>query len=198
MNVKVLKKVSTAITCCALISTIMLSTVISASATSGWGGVHMDTTQYSDVKKGNSYGIQIILKRLGYSEVGKVDGYFGTKTETAVKKYQKKKGLTVDGIVGNNTWVKLSDELDYSIMRNILRNSDNADIGIYDTYKIKGSSTTTDCLFLNIGNDQRYTFHNMWLCDNKYTGRGASGSYKLSSEAMAMNTRKTVDDYKKS
>lgn len=38
----------------------------------------------------------------------------------------------------------------------------------------------------------------MWLCDNKYTGRGASGSYKLSSEAMAMNTRKTVDDYNKS
>lgn len=147
MNVKVLKKVSTAITCCALISTIMLSTVISASATSGWGGVHMDTTQYSDVKKGNSYGIQIILKRLGYKDVGIVDGYFGKNTKKAVKQYQDDNNLTVDGIVGNNTWVKFSNELDYSIMRNILRNSDNADIGIYDTYKIKGSSTTTDCFF---------------------------------------------------
>lgn len=198
MNIKALKKVSTAITCCALISTIMLSTVISASATNGWGDVHMDTTQYSDVKKGNSYGIQIILKRLGYKDVGTVDGYFGTKTETAVKKYQKKKGLTVDGIVGNNTWAKLGAERKYSILRNILRNSDNADIGIYDTYSIKGSSTTTDCFFVNIGNDERCTYYNLWLCDNKYTGRGASGSYKLSSEAMVMNTRKTVDDYKKS
>lgn len=52
--------------------------------------------------------LQRLLKQLGYS-VGPsgVDGDFGTKTEGAVKKFQKAKGLTVDGIVGQNTWNKL-------------------------------------------------------------------------------------------
>lgn len=32
-----------------------------------------------------------------------VDGYFGKETKTAVKRFQKKKGLEVDGIVGEKT-----------------------------------------------------------------------------------------------
>jgi Putative peptidoglycan binding domain len=35
------------------------------------------------------------------------DGLFGTKTETAVKNWQSKNSLTVDGIVGPNTWASL-------------------------------------------------------------------------------------------
>ena len=34
----------------------------------------------------------------------KIDGDFGPKTETAVKKFQKDNKLTPDGIVGNKTW----------------------------------------------------------------------------------------------
>ena len=37
----------------------------------------------------------------------KPDGLFGPGTETAVKAFQKKKKLKVDGIVGQNTWTKL-------------------------------------------------------------------------------------------
>jgi hypothetical protein len=33
-----------------------------------------------------------------------IDGDFGSKTESAVKAFQKKAGLTVDGVVGKNTW----------------------------------------------------------------------------------------------
>ena len=35
------------------------------------------------------------------------DGDFGAATEKAVKKFQEKKKLTVDGIIGANTWAKL-------------------------------------------------------------------------------------------
>ena len=37
-----------------------------------------------------------------------VDGIFGPLTEAAVKIFQKVRGLVVDGIVGKNTWAKLS------------------------------------------------------------------------------------------
>ena len=36
-----------------------------------------------------------------------VDGIFGGQTESAVREYQKRKGLVVDGIVGPKTWAKL-------------------------------------------------------------------------------------------
>ena len=43
--------------------------------------------------------IQTKLKRWGYYD-GSVDGIYGSKTLSAVKKFQKKNGLSVDGIAG--------------------------------------------------------------------------------------------------
>ena len=40
-----------------------------------------------------------------------VDGDFGAKTEKAVKEFQKSKGLTADGIVGQRTWDALPDSI---------------------------------------------------------------------------------------
>jgi peptidoglycan hydrolase-like protein with peptidoglycan-binding domain len=46
--------------------------------------------------------LQKALKILGYYS-GTCDGIFGEKTETAVKRFQKAKGLSQDGIAGNGT-----------------------------------------------------------------------------------------------
>lgn len=52
--------------------------------------------------------LQILLIGYGYScGASGVDGDFGSATLAAVKKFQKKMGLTVDGIVGAKTWAKL-------------------------------------------------------------------------------------------
>lgn len=50
--------------------------------------------------------LQKLLNQNGYSL--DVDGIFGSKTQAAVKDYQEKNSLTVDGIVGVNTWGALT------------------------------------------------------------------------------------------
>ena len=60
-------------------------------------------------RKGDSVkALQTILVGYGYS-CGKygIDGDFGEDTLSAVKKFQKDMGMTVDGIVGPQTWAKL-------------------------------------------------------------------------------------------
>ena len=52
--------------------------------------------------------LQMALNSAGYSL--SADGIFGAKTEAAVKDYQRKNGLTVDGIAGPKTWSRLGYE----------------------------------------------------------------------------------------
>lgn len=60
--------------------------------------------------KDGSTGECVKLLQRGLSELydiavdGGTDGIFGAGTEKAVKQFQKKSGLTVDGIVGKKTW----------------------------------------------------------------------------------------------
>ena len=58
-------------------------------------------SQGSDVTE-----LQKLLNKNGYTL--DEDGKFGPKTQAAVKDYQKKNSLAVDGIVGNNTWGALT------------------------------------------------------------------------------------------
>ncbi|NBC02073.1 MAG: peptidoglycan-binding protein, partial [Bacteroidetes bacterium] len=41
---------------------------------------------------------------------GPIDGIFGGGTESAVKAFQRSENITVDGIVGPETWKELFDE----------------------------------------------------------------------------------------
>jgi Putative peptidoglycan binding domain/Helix-turn-helix domain len=47
--------------------------------------------------------VQCLLRRAGYSP-GDVDGIYGDLTQRAVKRFQAKHGLVVDGVVGQHTW----------------------------------------------------------------------------------------------
>lgn len=98
-----IKKGIAVILCCAL----ALGTVDLARAP--WQNVALatpgDTLRHgdenSDVKE-----LQALLIAQGYLK-GKADGKFGDATLTAVKAFQKAKGLTADGAAGQATWNKL-------------------------------------------------------------------------------------------
>ena len=45
--------------------------------------------------------VLVMMKSLGFEQI---DGMFGAKTESAVRDVQAAEGLTVDGVVGPNTW----------------------------------------------------------------------------------------------
>lgn len=62
---------------------------------------------WSDCNDVNRYGydirtVQEQLLCLGYNP-GPVDGCYGSRTRSAVKQFQRDNGLSVDGVVGNNT-----------------------------------------------------------------------------------------------
>ncbi len=65
---------------------------------------------YSTIRYGSSGNdvktLQEYLNNNGYNLT--VDGQFGSKTQAAVRDYQKNNGLSVDGIVGTNTWGSLT------------------------------------------------------------------------------------------
>ena len=68
---------------------------------------------YSTVKYG-SRGEDVIALQMALNNAGyelDTDGIFGTKTQEAVRDYQASKGLTVDGIVGANTWGALNSSI---------------------------------------------------------------------------------------
>ncbi len=69
---------------------------------------------YPLLKRGHSGSYVKFLQQLLESyliPVGTIDGIFGSRTENAVKQFQQENNLSVDGIVGKNTWNALTTNL---------------------------------------------------------------------------------------
>lgn len=86
-------------------------------------GVEYDSMNefiYPVIRSGNSgfnvKTLQESLNKLGYQI--KADSKFGQETETALKKYQERHGLTSDGICGPITWKTIEEELGYNPFTN--------------------------------------------------------------------------------
>lgn len=71
------------------------------------------TTSSGTKKKSKYYSISTVkkvqkkLKKLGY-KCGKADGHCGSKTKSAIKKYQRKKRMTVNGKITKSLLKKLN------------------------------------------------------------------------------------------
>lgn len=51
--------------------------------------------------------VAFVQRFIGAAKTGPADGYFGAKTTSGVKSYQRMRGLRQDGIVGAKTWASL-------------------------------------------------------------------------------------------
>lgn len=82
-----------------------------------WKALQTNTPPAMPVIRSGSQGeavaiAQTVLKNGGFYK-GAVDSKFGPQTETAVRALQTRGNLTVDGIIGNQTWVYLSNLATY-------------------------------------------------------------------------------------
>ena len=88
-------------------SSVSWSTNAPSNQSGGSGTVTIELPVLKKGSTGNSVKtLQIFLNGFGYN-CGTVDGSFGAKTLSAVKQFQSKNKLSVDGSVGKATWTAL-------------------------------------------------------------------------------------------
>jgi peptidoglycan hydrolase-like protein with peptidoglycan-binding domain len=83
----------------AALFSVSVAGVPQAAAAASWPTVQQGATGP------NVQTIQLLLRQRGYSIVA--DGQFGSQTRSVVMSFQQSNGLTVDGVVGSQTWPRL-------------------------------------------------------------------------------------------
>lgn len=100
-------------------------------------GFSVEAERAAVLKTGSKGGevkeVQRRLKQWGYYK-GEADGIFGAGTKAAVIAFQKKNGLTADGIVGASTYRALGMNSSYNVMINQTQNSKPSQYTSSDLY----------------------------------------------------------------
>lgn len=124
--------------------------------------------------------LQNILQQLGYY-TGRIDGIFGSVTRNAVINYQRRNGLTPDGIVGPNTWNSLKPYINgglgfivptnirysYSILQ-INLNSLKELYPFLEISSIGRSINGNDIPMIKIGNGENEVFYSASIHANEW------------------------------
>jgi peptidoglycan hydrolase-like protein with peptidoglycan-binding domain len=77
---------------------------------SGYDSSGYDSSTYSVLRLGDrSPDVRLLQERLSAENfyLGPINGVFGYETDSAVRQFQRERGLLVDGIVGQDTWAAL-------------------------------------------------------------------------------------------
>ena len=101
-----------------IIAVVLMVCTVGVGVWQASGYVQTETVAYAAVLKQGNTGanvrtLQRKLKNWGYYK-GAVDGIFGKQTKEAVKYFQRRNGLTADGIVGAKTLAALGMKLESS------------------------------------------------------------------------------------
>lgn len=109
----------------------------SASSPACYEGAETDESEVcaaAVLKQGSSGGevkeVQRRLKNWGYYS-GEVDGIYGAATVEAVKNFQKKNGLTADGITGKETFAALGMNASVKVLQGSSSSSEYTDSDLY-------------------------------------------------------------------
>ena len=75
-----------------------------------WGGTVLRTGSTGSAVEQLQFWLNTLAQYESSIPSVTVDGVYGTGTANAVRAFQRKYGLTVDGVVGRNTWTELYDQ----------------------------------------------------------------------------------------
>lgn len=118
------RKVATIALSCAVLAATILGVATTNLENAFTPTIEADAATVAILRQGATGGevkeVQRRLKRWGYYN-GSVDGVFGAATKKAVISFQKKNGLTADGVVGKATYQALGMNTSY----NVLSGADN-------------------------------------------------------------------------
>ena len=116
---KSMKKAAICSLACALLIPVSAGVAKAAQRASANDASYEEVVETAVLKQGATGGevkeVQRRLKMWGYYN-GSVDGVFGTGTKKAVIAFQKKNGLTADGVVGASTYKALGMNGSYQIL----------------------------------------------------------------------------------
>ena len=75
-----------------------------------WGGTVLRTGSTGSAVEQLQFWLNTLAQYESAIPAVKVDGVYGTATANAVRAFQRKYGLTVDGVVGRTTWTEVYDQ----------------------------------------------------------------------------------------